>query len=269
MFDIKYQLRHVSELFKRKYEIVSYPKCGRTWVRFMLGNMFNEYFGLGLDNDEMLELKKKVHYRNLRIPFIEMHHDGDAYRKNAADIAFRTKRYKGKRVLFLLRDPRDVVVSQYHQLSKRQGLVHSDLSTFIRSEDGGLPCIVKFYNEWLAHIGVTREHMILRYEDLKKDTLGQLKRLRTFFGVEFIPDECLKNAIEASSFARMQKLEKKGAFTNERMRPADPGDTQTFKVRKGKVGGYKDECSPDDIEYIDGYIMEHLDPSAGYDTVGK
>ncbi|AMK10679.1 sulfotransferase domain-containing protein [Pseudodesulfovibrio indicus] len=264
MHYIKYQLRHVSELFKRKYEIVSYPKCGRTWVRFMLGNMFNEYFELGLDNDEMLELKKKVHWRNLRIPFIEMHHDGDAYKKHVDEIAFRTKRYTGKRVLFLMRDPRDVVVSQFHQLSKRQGLVDTDLSTFIRSEDGGLPCIVKFYNEWLRGIGVTREHMILRYEDLKGDTQGQLRRLRAFFGVDFIPDRILENAVEASSFARMQKLEKKGAFTNERMRPGDPDDPQTFKVRKGKVGGYKEECSGEDIAWIDDYIAGNLDRAAGY-----
>jgi hypothetical protein len=264
MIDIKYQLRHVSKLFKRKYEIVSYPKCGRTWVRFMLGNMFNEHFRLGLDNDEMLELKKKVHYRNLGIPFIEMHHDGDAYKKHLSEIAFRTKRYTGKRILFLMRDPRDVVVSQFHQLSRRQGLIDTDLSSFIRSDDGGLPCIVKFYNEWLANIGCTREYLLLRYEDLKTDTFGQLKRLTGFFGLGDIPDSCLQNAIEASSFARMQKLEKKGAFSNERMRPTDPNDTQTFKVRKGKVGGYKEECSSEDIEFINGYIREHLDPEAGY-----
>ena len=264
MIDIRYQLRHVSKLFKPHYEIVSYPKCGRTWVRFMLGNMFNEHFALGLDNDQMLELKKKVHWRRLAIPYIEMHHDADAYKKHVSEIAFRTGRYTGKRVLFLLRDPRDVVVSQYHQLSKRQGLVDTDLSSFIRSEDGGLPCIVKFYNEWLEHIHVTREHLILRYEDLKSDPFGQLKRLVAFFGLSDIPDTCLRNAIEASTFARMQKLEKKGAFTNERMRPKDPNDTQTFKVRKGKVGGYLDECSPDDIRFIDGYIADNLSPEAGY-----
>ena len=264
MIDLRYELRNVSKLFKRKYEIVSFPKCGRTWLRFMLGNVFNDYFQLNLDYDAMLELKKKVHYRNLRIPFIDIHHDENAYKKHISNIHFRTEYYRGKRIIFMVRDPRDVVVSQYHQLSKRQHLIDSDLSAFIRSEKGGLPCIVKFYNEWYRGIGCTREHLILRYEDLKADTFGELKKLILFLKLDCIPDAYLHQAVEASAFARMQKLEKNGDFRNDRMSPEDINDVQTFKARKGKVGGYVEECSAEDIAFMQTYIRDHLSPEIGY-----
>ena len=264
MIDLRYELRNVSKLFKRKYEIVSFPKCGRTWLRFMLGNVFNDYFQLNLDYDDMLELKKRVHYRNFSIPFIEMHHDSDVYKKHLSDIHFQTDRYRGKRIIFMVRDPRDVVVSQYHQLSKRQHIINSDLSSFIRNEKGGLPCIVKFYNEWYRGIGCTREHLILRYEDFKVDTFKELKKMILFFKLDFIPDVYLQQAVEASAFGRMQKMEKNGDFRNDRMSPGDINDIQTFKTRKGKVGGYAEECSLGDIAFMQDYIRDYLSSETGY-----
>jgi len=264
MLDARYHLRYVTKFFKRKYEMVSFPKCGRTWVRFMLGNILNDYFRLSLSCDDMFELEKKVHYRRLKIPFIAVHHDENAYKKHLDEIVFDHERYQGKRIVFMVRDPRDVVVSQYHQLSKRQHLINCDLSTFIRSKQGGLPCIVKFYNEWFAGIGCAREYLILRYEDFKADTFGELKKLLFFLRLEYIPDEFIRRAVLAADFARMQKLEKNGAFMTSRMRPLDTSDVQTFKTRKGKVGGYVDECSPEDIAFLQTHIRSFLHPDTGY-----
>lgn len=262
--DMKYQLRHVTKWLKPRYEFVSYPKCGRTWLRFMMGNLFNEYFQLGLNNDDMLELKKKVHYRDMRIPYISMHHDGYVHKRPSSETRFDTKRYSGKRVIFLMRDPRDVVVSSFHQLSKRDKLVEADLSAFIRDDTTGLPRIVAFYNAWIGGIDCTREHIILRYEDLKSDTLGELKRLISYLRMDYITDDYLQQSIDKADFKRMQKMEKQGEFNRGRMQPGNPDDVQTFKVRKGKVGGYKEECSPEDVEFIDEYLKKNLDNRVGY-----
>ncbi|MBG0791805.1 MAG: sulfotransferase domain-containing protein [Desulfovibrionaceae bacterium] len=263
-FDMHYQLRHVTKWLKPRWEFVSYPKCGRTWLRFMMGNLFNDFFELGLDNDDMLELKKKVHYRNLRIPYISMHHDGYVHKRPASETCFHTRRYKGKRVIFLMRDPRDVVVSSFHQLSKRDKLVDDDLGAFIRDDTTGLPRIVAFYNVWMRNIDRTRQHIIIRYEDLKTDTFGEIHRLLSALGMEYIPDEFVQNAIDKAEFKRMQRMEKKGEFTRGRMQPGDPADVQTFKVRKGKVGGYKEECPAEDVEWINDYLRKELDPTTGY-----
>ena len=44
----------------------------------------------------------------------------------------------------------------------------------------------------------------------------------------------------------------------------DPTDPETFKVRKGKVGGYVDYLDAKEIEYLDNKIEADLDPIFGY-----
>ncbi|MGB3794951.1 MAG: hypothetical protein WA957_01445, partial [Alteraurantiacibacter sp.] len=50
------------------------------------------------------------------------------------------------------------------------------------------------------------------------------------------------------------------SFNHERLRPADPENLDSFKVRRGKVGGFVDYFSDEDIAYIDDYIDRNLDP---------
>jgi hypothetical protein len=49
----------------------------------------------------------------------------------------------------------------------------------------------------------------------------------------------------------MQKLESNGSFQTAILAPSDPTDKNSYKVRKGKIGGYKDELSNLDIEYVE------------------
>jgi hypothetical protein len=47
--------------------------------------------------------------------------------------------------------------------------------------------------------------------------------------------------------------------------PADPNDPETFKVRKGKVGGYVDYLGEEEIALLGRKIRDELDPEFGYD----
>ncbi|MDB9313868.1 hypothetical protein PN462_12215 [Spirulina sp. CS-785/01] len=49
-------------------------------------------------------------------------------------------------------------------------------------------------------------------------------------------------------------MEKTNQFNEEIMQSANQQDTESSKVRKGKVGGYAEYLSQDDIEYIDNAI---------------
>jgi hypothetical protein len=44
----------------------------------------------------------------------------------------------------------------------------------------------------------------------------------------------------------------------------DPADPATFKVRRGKVGGYRDYFSPEQVAEMDALVMEWLSPTLGY-----
>jgi Sulfotransferase domain len=51
-------------------------------------------------------------------------------------------RYRGTKVLYLIRDPRDVVVSCFFQATRRKKLFRGTLSEFIRSDNYGIRKIV-------------------------------------------------------------------------------------------------------------------------------
>ena len=64
-----------------------------------------------------------------------------------------SKSLKSKKIIFLVRDPRDIVVSLFHG-SRTRDLVYdgSDISVFIRDKNCGFPKIIKFMNIWANEI---------------------------------------------------------------------------------------------------------------------
>jgi alcohol sulfotransferase len=68
----------------------------------------------------------------------------------------------------------------------------------------------------------------------------------------------------------MRKMEANSTFwlSGGRMRPRDRKNPQSFKTRRGKVGGYRDHFDDGEIAEIDRLIAEQLSPVFGYDTEG-
>ncbi|WP_374440496.1 hypothetical protein, partial [Stella sp.] len=69
--------------------------------------------------------------------------------------------------------------------------------------------------------------------------------------------------VEECRFERMQALELAGAIPGRRLAVADPANPESRKVRRGKVGGYRDYLPPEDVAWIDAYLARHLDPWYG------
>jgi hypothetical protein len=83
----------------------------------------------------------------------------------------------------------------------------------------------------------------------------------------------LSRAVAISSFENMRLLEAgtKDAqgtelvadLNTEALRPKDASDPDSYKVRRGKVGGFADYLAAADIEYLDSVVAK-LDPRYGY-----
>jgi len=59
----------------------------------------------------------------------------------------------------------------------------------------------------------------------------------------------------------MRKLERDAAIgAYDRMKPGDRSDEESFKTRKGKVGGYREYLTADEIDAIDARIAANLSP---------
>lgn len=151
------------------------------------------------------------------------------------------------RMIFLVRDPRDVTASALESLQKEGwGSERLRLTT--------TPAVTA--EMWAAHylqyVGNTKqaydEHggpkTFVRYEDLRTDPLDTMRRIYSELGIE-VDDEELSQVVEKHSWENIP-AEKKG-----------PGKF----YRKGKAGSWKEDLTPEQagaVEQICGDLMREF-----------
>jgi hypothetical protein len=107
--------------------------------------------------------------------------------------------------------------------------------------------------------------MIIRYEDLRADPKEMLRRVLDFIGTPATEEE-LRQAVEFASVENMRALEQKRVFwlSGRRMLAKDRSNPNTYKVRRAKVGGYRDDFTPEQLASIDAMVANRLLPGFGY-----
>ncbi len=243
---------------RAKVIIVSFPKSGRTWLRVLLGKALCERYGIS-DRLVFDELAMTEAAGVLPTMFT---HDGSDQRKRPPtswrDLDTDKSPYKGKKIIFLVRDPRDALVSSFFQESKRAVRYEGTISDFIRDDHLGIRKIVMFLNIWHASQHVPDEFFVLRYEDMHADPAGNLRKALDVIGALGVSEEIISQAVEFASFDNMRRLEEEDYFGKKRLGPAKSGsrDEEAFKVRKGKVGGFLEYLCDEDCAYINDVIRE-------------
>ena len=168
-----------------------------------------------------------------------------------------------------MRDPRDCFVSLYVQMTRRDPGAPAEfkrktLSDLLRDKKFGIRAIIRTMNAWLNEFSGRDDFTIVRYESLRGAPAENFRALLAFLG-ETAPDMSIfQDALDFSRFDNMQKLEAAGAFDSKILRPGDVRDPESFKVRRGKVGGYREYLSSDDQAYAADALTK-LDPRFGYD----
>jgi hypothetical protein len=255
--------------------LISYPKCGRTWLRLMMGRIIASHFHLPEEEDILLlRWKRRVHPQ---VEHITVIHDNRPMLKTPQELETSKARYANKKVIFLVRDPRDVIVSSYFELKHRSklfaknpyenqaGVVNDDLQAFIFQERSGIDTIINYYNIWANNRHVPSGFLMVRYEDLRANPNKELQRIMDFLGLEAISSQTIEDAINFASFDNMRKMEMDEKYQSEMLKPADRKDENTFKTRKGKIKGYVDYLSPESIALLDKKIHTELSDFFGYD----
>jgi hypothetical protein len=222
--------------------LVSYPKSGNTWVRFLLANLIYPSETVGFANINRLlpapGVLSKRFLRKLPRPRILKSHE-------TFDVRFR-------KVLYLVRDPRDVAVSEYH-FDLKKHYIEPDVSLeqfvkrFIAGETSSYGSWWEHAASWIASRHGNPNFLLIRYEDLLADAVGETGKIAEFLGIK-ADRERLQSAVERSSADRMRKLEKQQA-------DQWTGTKNTRKeipfVRAAKSGGWKETLprqSADEIE---------------------
>ena len=244
---------HSYSYTKGQFFLISFPKTGRTWLMYMI---------------DQLQL---ISNNNSRIDkfFLLNEHDNseiiieNGYRNNPLDIFKFASRYKYKRakVIFLVRDPRDVVVSHFHQITKRSvnPFIFENISEFIRDEVLGFNRIIHYYNLWYNNRNIPEEFLLVRYEDLLQNGVVELLRIDSFLKLN-ICDSKVKSVYNNSSADKMRKKEVNNQFDDFNNFGKEKNQ---MKVRNAVSGGYLNELDEEDILYCN-KIMKDLNPYFNY-----
>lgn len=237
--------------------LVSFPKSGRTWFRFILSNYFNLTQSLG----EHVSL----HSTFKILPNFALDES-----RGIGAFAFQEKRpglplilvshlehnaflFRAKPVVFMVRDPRDVLVSAYFHATRHKHRFEGDLDTFLRSPRHGLPSLSRYLNGWAAGLR-RRSNFIVSYEGLQADPIAQSSAALRFLGCS-VDAAAVAEAVGASRFDAMRELELVEGLPDH---DYDRKEAESLRMRRGKAGGFVDYLDAGQISYVESELTRRL-----------
>jgi hypothetical protein len=271
----------LAKAYRADLLIIGHPKSGNTWLKAMISRLYQLRHGLPesrlINTDEFA--RKVPGIPRLAATNGHYSYESEVGKLLAAGAPDNPLRHKP--VLFLARHPIDIAVSWYHQFTKRQSRAKQELINhfidhpidkrtvsmwdFVRHSDIGLPSLIDYENAWTANIKALEHSLLVRYEDLRAEPTANLMKIVRLMGEQFTEDE-VREAAEWGSFDNLRKLEAKGTFKQGGMKLRDADDPSTFKVRRGKVGGYRDDFDPEQVAELERLVCQSMTPELGYCT---
>ena len=234
--------------------MVSYPRSGNTWTRFLIANLLHPEAPATFANIERLvpdaEAQSSLALKRIPRPRCIKSHE------------YFDHRYR--RVIYIVRDPRDVALSYYHFSRKYRHIDDAyPLNLFVEDFVNGRLSSADWgswgenVGTWLSARAKDPNFLLLRYEDMIQDPAHELVRLANFFGVEASPKR-FEEVIQLSSAERMRELEQKQGddwISTKNRRKDIPF------VGPASSGGWKSKLSQDSVVQIEskwGALMKFL-----------
>ena len=238
--------------------LASYPKSGNTWIRLFLKSYFNSISKTFIDKGFPLENdyeKLNINYTNfneivknweIMQNYINLKYQKVFLKTHNALCTINNHKFTNKDntlgAIYLVRDPRDIVVSYAHHLGQTHDQVlngmldsHNSELGIMKNKEYKRSLIGRWsdnYNSWKSF--KDREVLIVRYEDLinnkENEFLRILKYLNKIVGIK-IDIEKLHKSIDETSFEKLAAKEKESGF--------DEATEHGNFFRKGIVGDWK------------------------------
>ena len=281
---VKVRRKRLAELelakaYKAGFIIIGHPKSGNTWLKAMISRLYQLRYDLPeskLINTD--EFARKIP----EIPRLAATNGCYSYEQevgNLLECGAGDNELRHKPVMFLARHPIDIAVSWYHQFTKRQSRAKQELINhsiehpidrrtvemweFVRNSDIGLPFLIEYQNRWARNIAELDRGLLVKYEELRSEPVSTLHRITRHMGVDFSEEE-VRQAVEWGSFENLRKLETSGTFSQGGMKLVNANDPSTYKVRRGKVGGYREDFDPEQVAELEALVRDNILPELGY-----
>jgi hypothetical protein len=241
--------------------VVSYPRSGNTWTRFLIANLLHPQEPVTFANIERLvpdaEGQSSRYMRGAPSPQIVKSH------------SYFDPRYP--RVIYIVRDPRDVALSYYDFSRKYRHFEDSyPLERYIGDFVNGRLISANWGTwgenvaSWVFARGARPGFLLLRYEDLKARPAQELTKLADFFETA-ATSELLQAASDRSSADRMREMERTQG--KDWISTKNKRDDIPF-IGTAVAGGWKSKLRPESVAEIEaawGNIMTQL----GYELVTR
>lgn len=176
--------------------LASFPRSGNTWLRFVLADLATGDTSGFQDADRL-------------IPYVGEHREMAGQLPGGLRLIKTHEPYRKdyRRAAFLIRDPRDVALSYWKWLAGF-GVEYSSLDIFLdqfmKGKIGGYGSWLDHSSGWIEAAAGNSEIVVVKYEDLRKDTVGEMGRLAHVAGID-ATDERVEQAVLRNSSDRMHK----------------------------------------------------------------
>jgi len=259
-------------LYRSQYErnkeiiVLSFPKSGRTWLRSFLNHYYFQLYPLAF-------LDGKYSHYNKKIPDFNFTHYGYTDKMiQKSPQSFSLKNGRNTKLLFLIRDPRDVFVSYYFQLTKRKDPAvlriknnidwgNIEMKELLYHSEFGIKPIINFMNNWYVKLKDENiDFRLVSYEEMHLQTEKTFEDILTYIGEQEVNPNAISHALNESSFSKMKEKEKSNLYNQQELSPTNKNDNDSYKARKGKAKGYVEYIFEDDLIYCEKLISEVLHP---------
>lgn len=225
---------------------LSYPKSGRTWVRFLVDAYLADLHGVRVSNvfevERRLDRRWRIEWTHLTGAMIQLlPHE----RIGEVDLS----RIDGRACVFLTRDPYATLASAYFQARDRVKVFSGTPSEFLRSPLFGARKLAAFYEMAEGLRERFSSFTELSYEAMREDSAAGLRTVLAALGAEVDPER-IARAVELGSFENLRRLARAPEYAGTPIAPVDPDNPDSEKVRRGGDGGWRELFGEEDARYI-------------------
>jgi hypothetical protein len=233
--------RH-KQLNKEDVLLASYPRSGITWLQFLTLDLLTG------EDPQFRDVRSKI-------PYIGEHPRVSPLLRSGGRLIHshepRSAAVAGPRVLYVVRDPRAVVVSEYRWMQRKQfrvGSIDDYLPRFLKGRSTPWGSWGHHLTRWLDGPAIKAGRLcFIRFEDLRANTFSVMKGVCRFLDLD-ATDTDVQRAIDDNAIERMRAKEDKGL---------SPGRYSRRDVRfvgTGEVSGWRTMLSPRQAQVV----MEHF-----------
>lgn len=241
---IGYESGRAVTVFPDDILIVSYPKSGNTWTRFLIANLLfpQEPITFANISDKIPDIYQSKERELLHIPrprILKSHEYFDP-------------RYQ--RIIYIVRDPRDIAISFYHHkikfgvFNENYSIERFVIEQFIKGNFNTFGDWGENVGSWLGAKKDNSNFLLLRYEDMLSNPKTELKKIAHHLKIS-VTNEFFDKAIKQSSFEHMQLLEKYQGLLLKKVVKNVRKDN--FLVRSGQSGQWQHELSTHSVKKIE------------------